>query len=230
MSVKNKLIPLKNKLVLRHTHDSPMLEETRHLWTKLQLLFHQGVPPVLRIAFTSTYSGEGTSSIASSFAHTLAEQKLSTCLIECNFRAPSLAAHYEAQKVAGLGDFLEGKVNLAEILNRNIAPFLDLVHAGTIRSDPYSLLSGPQLTRVLGALHEGHEALVLDTPPLSTSPEACLVLRNVDAVVLVVQANRTKKAAAKRSMATLNALGVPILGAVLNQMDYQLPVGLDQIF
>ena len=228
--MKNPLIPLRNKLALRPANDSPMLEETRHLWTKLQLLFRQGLPPVLRIAFTSTYSGEGTSSIASNFAHTLAEQRLMTCLVECNFREPSLRAHYKAPKNKGLGDFLEGKANLTEILNRKVSPHLDLVHAGTIQSDPYALLSGPLLPRVLGALHEEHEALVLDTPPLSNCPESCLVLRNVDAVVLVVQANRTKKSAAKRSMATLDALGVPILGAVLNQMAYQPPVTIEQNF
>ena len=82
---------------------------------------------------------------------------------------------------------------------------------------------------ILAELDPYNDIIVVDVPPLNSSPEANLILRQLDGVVLVVQANRNRLCAVERSVKELEYLQVPILGSVLNRMRYDLPYVLDQL-
>ena len=204
-------------------------DEARHLWTRLNL----GSPPPgresVRIGFCSTYPGEGTTSVATNFAISLGQQMLRTCLVEANLRSTALAKHFKIRKPLGLGEILSGDLDPEEAVTKEIASGVTLLPGGIRPKDIYSAMCHGAIGRAFEAVEQGVEVLVVDCPPVSTCPETGLILREVDAVVLVVQANRIRKRAVARSVATLRDLGVAFKGAVLNRMTYDLPVFLDRL-
>ncbi|MGE5477465.1 MAG: hypothetical protein ACM3Q1_12470 [Bacteroidales bacterium] len=75
-------------------------------------------------------------------------------------------------------------------------------------------------------LAEQAELIVLDTPPLLSSPLAQALAPTVDGVVLVVEAERTRTADAIEARRALETGGATILGVVLNKQRRPLPDAL----
>jgi hypothetical protein len=75
-------------------------------------------------------------------------------------------------------------------------------------------------------LGERADLIILDAPPLLSSPLAQALAPTVDGVVLVVEANRTRTADAQEAKAALQAGGANILGVVLNRCRQYVPQAL----
>lgn len=202
-------------------------EETRYLWTRLQLHPRFADAPRARVAFCTTRRGEGVTSVATNFAILLGEQGRRALLVEANLRRPVLARHFRRRTDPGLIDILDGTSDVESALRTQLAPGLDLLPAGSPPPDPYASCLG------IGELFEDlalrADLLVVDMPPLSTSPEAGLLLQHADLAVLVVAANNTGREEVSRSIAMLQDFGVPLAGAVLNGKTHDLPVAIDRL-
>jgi MinD-like ATPase involved in chromosome partitioning or flagellar assembly len=75
-------------------------------------------------------------------------------------------------------------------------------------------------------LAERADLIILDAPPLLSSPLAQALAPTVDGVVLVVAAERTRAADALEAKAALAAGGANILGVVLNKRPRHVPRAL----
>ncbi|MEZ5988067.1 MAG: CpsD/CapB family tyrosine-protein kinase [Planctomycetota bacterium] len=223
------LIPIRDKGEWKQRQVPSMLEECRNLWAILSTHFRTSAPTSMMIGFVSTIAGEGTTTLASNFAVALGEQGITTCLVEGNFHNPGLAGSFDVPPEPGLLQALRGKVDPSLAVHRQVAEGLDLLPAGGSGVDSYPLLGGNAFLQALVRLRDGHNAIVLDAPPLSEHAEASLMLRYMDAVILVVRANEIRKPALRRSLTTLKSLGVPYVGVTLNAMTYELPVFLDRL-
>jgi capsular exopolysaccharide synthesis family protein len=206
-----------------------IMEEIRHLWTRMQSQLGSGQGGALRIGFVSSHPGEGATTMAANFAMFLGEQGRSVCLVEGNLRRPVLAQHFGVQPIPGLRDSLDGAVSLDEAMRPGVAPGVSLLPAGSIPSDPYAVLGRGGTGKLLENLGGLFEVDVIDIPPLSSAPEASVILRELDGVVLVVRAHQTQREAAQKSVATFEEIGVPFLGAVINRMTYDLPLIVERI-
>lgn len=72
-------------------------------------------------------------------------------------------------------------------------------------------------------LAERAELIILDTPPVLSSPLAQALAPTVDGVILVVEAERTRTEVALAAKQALAAAGANILGVVLNKRRYHVP-------
>ena len=68
----------------------------------------------------------------------------------------------------------------------------------------------------LAELAAAYELTIIDTPAVLAQPDAALLAGRVDAVVLVVEATRSRVGAASRAADLLRAAGAPGMVAVLN--------------
>ncbi|HTH17301.1 MAG TPA: hypothetical protein VL974_11660 [Magnetospirillum sp.] len=93
--------------------------------------------------------------------------------------------------------------------------------------DPRALNS-----RLLGAywqaLADKAELIILDTPPVLSSPLSQALAPTVDGVILVVEADRTCTAHALEAKQALQGGGANILGVVLNKRRNYVPKALDR--
>lgn len=75
-------------------------------------------------------------------------------------------------------------------------------------------------------LAERAELIILDAPPVLTSPLAQALAPTVDGVVLVIEAERTRAADAREARRALETGGATILGVVFNKQRRPLPKAL----
>ncbi|MBC7954188.1 MAG: hypothetical protein H7Z12_20530 [Rhodospirillaceae bacterium] len=72
-------------------------------------------------------------------------------------------------------------------------------------------------------LAERADLIILDTPPVLSSPLAQALAPTVDGVILVVEAERTRTEVARAAQHALTMAGANILGVVLNKRRYHVP-------
>ena len=72
------------------------------------------------------------------------------------------------------------------------------------------------MRRLLGALGERYDLVVVDTPPLLAVSDAVPLLKQVSGIIVVTRLGRTERAAAAALRHQLENLEAPTLGVVVN--------------
>jgi len=174
------------------------------------------------IAITSATAGEGKTSvsigIASAAARNLGRNVL---IVETDLRRPQLADDFRIDSGIGLAEYLSGDVELEPVIQPTRMENVWLLPAGRPSANPGPLLRSKTFHELLRNLHEAYATIIIDAPPLLTSPHAAVIARQAEAVLLVARAGRTHIQDAAQA---LKAIGdVPMRGVVLNGTREWLP-------
>ncbi|MCC7397883.1 MAG: CpsD/CapB family tyrosine-protein kinase [Planctomycetes bacterium] len=195
--------------------------ELGHLWGNL---LQRGVLETHRtIGFCAIGEDEGSNTLAANLALFLGSKGMRIALLEATLRGQAMAQVFQATATPGLAELLTGGANLVDAMRLQVAKGVDLIPAGT-NPDPFWTFTGDGLRTTLGQLTGDHELCIVDVPPLNRSPEASFVVRTLDAVVLVVEANRHRAPVVRRNLAYLRSLGTPVLGSVINDVVHEVPL------
>jgi len=182
------------------------------------------------VLFAGVDSGSGCSLVCVGAAETLAQNTSgAVCLVDVNFRAPSLPEAFGTTNHYGLSDSLlkEGPVrHFAKLLlPRN----LWLLSCGSAANESTALLNSEKMKSRIQELRSEFDYVLLDAPPLSTYADAVALGQLADGIVLVLEAHSTKREAAVRVADHLRAANVKILGAVFNKRTFPIPESLYQL-
>jgi Mrp family chromosome partitioning ATPase len=82
-----------------------------------------------------------------------------------------------------------------------------------------ALLHSPRALEFLNRMREEFHTVIIDTPPMLNMPDARVLGRLADGVVLVVRSAETMRYAAVAAKQRLTEDGARILGTILNQWD-----------
>ncbi len=99
---------------------------------------------------------------------------------------------------------------------------LMLLPSGPSPPNPAELLGSPELGKLLVALRERAEVVVLDSPPVLAVTDALVLTAQADGVLFVVSENRTSRGAAQRALRQLESGLAPVLGVVVNRSSRQV--------
>jgi receptor protein-tyrosine kinase len=72
-------------------------------------------------------------------------------------------------------------------------------------------------------LRDEFEHVVINAPPVGLYSDAALLGQNADGLVLVLEANSTRRVAARKAKLALEASNVLVLGTVLNNRTFPIP-------
>jgi Mrp family chromosome partitioning ATPase len=72
-------------------------------------------------------------------------------------------------------------------------------------------------------LREAFDYILISAPPLNHETEATLVGQLADGIVLIVEANHTRRETVRRAKEQLESAKVKLLGAVLDQRTFPIP-------
>lgn len=158
--------------------------ELGYLWSNL---LQRGVLDAHRaIGFCAIGDDEGSNTLAANLALFLGSKDKRIALVEASLRSQALAAVFEATPTPGLADLLNGKAVLRDVLRLQVAPGIDLVPGGH-SPDAFWGFTDDTFRGILGQLLVERDLVIVDVPALNRAPEASLVVRALDAVVLVVE-------------------------------------------
>jgi Mrp family chromosome partitioning ATPase len=179
----------------------------------------RGIRSVLFVAL----GPEGDSAtLSGAAADALARQTTaSVCLVDGNLRSPSLHTSFGLTSRRGLSDALLDAPELGSLLTR-VASNLWLMPGGSRCSDAVPCLTAERIGPLLLELLTSFDYLLVDTSPAGMHGDATVLGPLVDGTVLIVEADATRREAARRTVENLRAMKAPILGAVL--MNRTLPI------
>lgn len=186
-------------------------EAVSRLRTRLRL--PHGMPSSLLV--TSAVHGEGKADTALDLAVDVARTGRRVVLVEADLRRPRLAATLGLRDAPGLTDVVTGRAPLSEAVQTWEAGGLSVLAGGTLAADPAALLSSRHLKQLLRALEADADLVVLDSPPLLPFADGAILAAEVEAVLLVVRAGRTRYDQVRGALESLAAVGARTLGAVV---------------
>jgi capsular exopolysaccharide synthesis family protein len=205
--------------------DSVAREESLKLVQSVFLLKGKESPRV--VIFAGIDSGSGCSGICAHAAEILASQNLGTvCLVDANLRSPSLPEFFGVTNHHGLTDALRKNDSIRTFAKPVHRDNLFLLSCGSLAAESASLLNSDVMKARVAELRKEFDYVLIDSPPLNTYADGVAVGQLADGLVLVLEANSTRREAAARVADSLRAAHIRILGAVLNKRTFPIPESL----
>jgi capsular exopolysaccharide synthesis family protein len=204
------------------TRPSVIAESFRSVLVSLLFSEDDGSRPKL-LVLTSASPSEGKSTVASNLAIVMANIGQRVLLIDADLRRPRQHEIFDIDNARGL----------TTLLRENPAPgtgrrFMKLIHQTNI-SNLYLLPSGPPsmaaanllcnpgFPEFLDHVRSEFDAVIIDSPPMLQMPDARILGRLADGVILVVRAGKTTREAAFAVKKRFTEDGTKLVGTILNQ-------------
>ena len=200
-------------------------EEASKLVQRL-FLMPQEKPPTA-VVFAGIDANLGCDWLCSVTARLLASSVPgSVCLVEGNLRSPSLTDSLDLAGASGLVDSLRMDGPVLEFTRQLEPNNLWLLAAGAPAEDSTVLLNSDRMKDRLRELRKEFDYLIVNAPPLGAFADGLVLGTMVDGVVLVLEANSTRREAAVRVTENLRMANIPVLGAVLNNRTFPIPAAV----
>jgi Mrp family chromosome partitioning ATPase len=118
---------------------------------------------------------------------------------------------------AGLAELLEGTASLEDAVMRVENSQLDVLPVRAIPANPSELLASENMRKLLEALANRYDRVILDVPPTLGLPDAKTMSELCDGVIFVVRADVTPEPEIASALDVLDRRRV--LGLVMNGSD-----------
>ncbi|MDX1754877.1 MAG: polysaccharide biosynthesis protein [Marinobacter sp.] len=170
------------------------------------------------LVVTGAAEGAGSSFVALNLAAAFAfDQSKTALVIDCNLREPSLHSTLDIMPEMGLTDFLdEPDYDIARILYPTGIPRLRLIPAGSRRETPAEFFTSFRMKQFLQAVRRRYpdRFIILDTAPISDSPDARILSELCDYTMLVVPHGRLTPISIEQAVTSFSE--DKFVGAVIN--------------
>jgi len=205
---------------LTENPSSPESEAIRNLETAIRIPVSASGTQTQTVLITSALPGEGKTTVATNLALALARHG-NTCLVDADFRHPSITPSFSLSQRAGLQDLLASPDNTTQDVLKPLPEIPNLTVIGVGNRWPHALetLTSKRMSELLNDLRKKFDYIVLDSPPIIPFSEGRWLSTVADASILVARCNTTTRGAITSSLEILEDLKAPILGVVLNGVD-----------
>lgn len=173
------------------------------------------------IQFLGSRSGEGTSTVVRQFA-TISAMKMhkTVLLVDADRIHPVQHALFGVNREECLNEVTADGGPIDRAFCRAALPGLSLCLVSGNSVSPSQVLNGEGIWEMLKARFD---LVVIDSPPLEVSSDGLALVRNVDGVVLVLEAEKTRMPVVEHLKHAVVQSGGNILGVVLNKRRYYIP-------
>ncbi|MEO8099671.1 MAG: polysaccharide biosynthesis tyrosine autokinase [Acidobacteriota bacterium] len=185
------------------------------------ILFSDEVARVPQIiVITSAERGEGKTTLAANLAESLARMNRRVLLIDGDLRQPQLHKIFNVPNNYGLGDLLTLQTDNCDLIGYVAQPTripgVHLLAAGPHDARALDMLYSAGTLNLLSNARQEFDTILIDTPPMIDLPDARILGRMADGVVLVARAGVTTRDVALAAKVRLDEDRTALLGTVLN--------------
>ena len=145
------------------------------------------------------------------------------CVVDANFGLPSLHGYFGVEGEKGLAEATMEAGPIQNFAQQIPEPDLWLMPCGKAAANLRFPAMADGLRVRIAELRDTFRYVVIHSGPLRLETSAMLLSRWTDGVVLVVEANATRRDMARRTMENLATAGVNVLGTVLTNRTFPIP-------
>jgi capsular exopolysaccharide synthesis family protein len=148
----------------------------------------------------------------------LANSGWKTILVDANLYNPGLHQLFGVDLDIGLSTILNEDSSVKEALHQTQYPGLQFMSAGPILPNFADVLSPMRFARVIDELKPEADIVLVDTPAMLQEQEAVVIARELDGVLVVVEAGRVQPVELEATLDILSRSNAHIIGIVLNKV------------
>ena len=165
---------------------------------------------------TSTAPMEGKTTTAVNLAWTMTKGlNKKVVILECDFYKPKVASYLGIKPKVGLCDYLNGNVNLKDVLIPVVPSKLSVISAGTNLEKAEEALESERMCTLLTLLKSDFDYVIIDTPSvMATIHESNTLTPLVDGILFVVRAEEIPRDHVTHALGLISK--EKLLGAILN--------------
>lgn len=203
------------RIVYPESPNRKLVNHFRNLRTKL---LEKSGGNNFTLVVSGARAGSGSSFVALNLAAAFAFDEAKTALIiDCNLREPALHSTLDIVPDSGLTDFLDDPdYDIGRILYPTGIPRLRLIPAGSRRETPSEFFTSFRMKQFLQAVRRRYpdRFIVLDTAPITESPDARILTELCDYAMLVIPHAGMTADGIEQAAGAFNA--EKFVGAVIN--------------
>ena len=173
----------------------------------------------MTILVSSSLQEEGKTTLATNLALSFGQLDR-TLLIDADLRKPRIAQVTGVGQALGLVEFVAGRAAISDcVVSDPKCENLSILRSGALPPNPLELLSSKRAENALQQLRHHYTRIIIDTAPLLPVSDAIVLGHLVDALVLVIQADRTGRSAVFDMLRRLRGANIKPLGMVLSKVN-----------
>ena len=172
------------------------------------------------IVLTSPAPSAGKSFICANLAVVAAQSGQRVCLIDADMRRGSQYKYFDLTRTdPGLAQVLSGEVDLVSALSTTQVDNLSVLSSGPFPPNPSELLMREDFSNLIKTLDADFDLIIIDAPPVLAVTDPVVLGRAAGSVIAVVRFGATHPGEVKAMKNSLEAAGVKLSGAILNDFD-----------
>jgi len=212
------------RLVPLHQPLSPVTEAYRALRTNIQISSVD--KPIRTLVVTSANPLEGKSTTVANMSVVMAQADKSVILVDADLRRSSIHKIFQMANREGLTNvLLEDEPSPDRWLQGTGVEKLRVLTSGPLPPNPSEMLGSQKMIQLIERLKKAADITVFDAPPVLSVTDAVVLALQADGVLLVVEAGRTRRTAARNAVDQLGRVGAKVLGVVLNGVSPRQTMG-----
>ena len=157
---------------------------------------------VKKIMITSCHAAEGKSYLSMNLMRTLAQRGIKVALVDADLRR-----------------------SMDEVIYQTDIPNAIMVPVGRDVPNPLALLTNSHFAELLDMLARMADYVIVDAPPVGVVIDAAEIAKACDGTLIAVNYNDVSRQELLDVKQQIEQTGCPILGTVLNQVDYDNYMG-----
>jgi|HubBroStandDraft_1064217.scaffolds.fasta_scaffold04181_5 succinoglycan biosynthesis transport protein ExoP len=203
-------------------------ESFRTTLTSILFSGHNGSRPRV-LVMTSASPKEGKTTVVCNLAIALAEINHKVLVIDADLRRPRMHNVFGVKNDNhGLSELLLKQepvdaADLSAVVRATHIPNLYVLPSGRSRFNAASLLHSERLPELLRGLREQFDTIMIDTPPMVNIPDARVMARLADGVILILRSAHTTRDAALLAKQRFLDDGIEVMGTILNNWNPNTP-------
>ena len=171
------------------------------------------------IQIESAMAKEGKTSVAANLAVSLGITDKKVVVVDLDFRRPRLHRVFRLTKENGIAEYMQGTIDLDNIVKHTKYKNVDLVTRGTEIYNPALILVSDKFRELIASLREKYDFVLLDCAPVLQVSDYIHISKVSDGALFLVAYGRTTKAQVSEAIKELRKNEIPILGAMFTMYD-----------
>ena len=182
------------------------------------------------IYVTSCFDEEGKTISAINIAYGLSVYAgRNVLIVDGNLRAPQIHRLFNVDIYPGLLDVLYSNIRLEEVIVPTEYNNLTIMTGGSTTTEKPVTYNEDALKTLLGQTSEKFDYVIFDGNSVFSSSEVVSFAKHFDAVILVVECEKTKWEVLQMASEKIQAAGGTAIGVVLNKREYYIPDSIYRI-